>query len=186
MKSSAFAAPILSLAFVAAVSAAVSATPSEKTSQPTPAQLKQMAKDARTPEQYAALAQSYGQLQKSYLEKAAEEKQECDRRGQNVVSIAAKYTRPLNSARNLFEYYSYKATEAGDLAAKYRQLAASTAAHAACLHIQGRDDLELIRHTVDEELAGFDLAILPTLRCNLRTFYDQKRCGEFRVTSLEN
>ena len=131
MKNSVVAASILTLALVAAAAATAYGLPADKTPQPSPAQVKQMAKDARTPEQYAALAQSYGELQKSYLAKAAEEKQEWDRRGQNIVSIAAKYPRPVDSARNLYKYYSYKATEAGVLAAKYSQLAAPAPAPAA-------------------------------------------------------
>lgn len=126
MKSSFLAATVLTLASVIAGSAVASAAPADNTSQPTTAQLKQMAKDAKTPEQYTALAQSYGQVQKSYLAKAAEEKQEWDRRSQNIVSIAAKYPRPVDSARNLYEYYAYKASEAGALATKYSQLAAQT------------------------------------------------------------
>jgi hypothetical protein len=124
MKISLLTASALSLALVTAAATTASATPADKSSQPAPAQLKQMVRDAHTPEQYTALAQSYGQLQKSYLDKAAEEKQEWDRRSQNIVSIAAKYPRPVDSARNLYEYYSNKASEAGALAAKYSQLAA--------------------------------------------------------------
>jgi hypothetical protein len=131
MKNNILAASVLTLALVTAASATALASPADNSSQPTSAQLKQMAKDAHTPEQYTALAQSYGQLQKSYLDKAAEEKQEWDRRSQNVMSIAAKYPRPVDSARNLYEYYSYKASEAGALAAKYSQLAAPSQAPAA-------------------------------------------------------
>jgi hypothetical protein len=101
--------------------------PADNTSQPSSGQLKQMAKDAHTPEQYTALAQSYSQLEKSYLAKAAEEKQEWDRRSQNTMSLYAKYPRPVDSARNLYEYYAYKASEAGALATKYSQLAAPAA-----------------------------------------------------------
>ena len=127
MKNTLVAASVLSLALLTAAVASASAMPADKTSQPTGAQLKQMAKDAHTPEQYSALAQSYGQLEKSYLAKAAEEKQEWDRRSQNIVSIAAKYPRPVDSARNLYQYYAYKASEAGALATKYSQLAAPAA-----------------------------------------------------------
>jgi len=127
MKNSVLAASILSLALVTAAANTASATPADTPSQPSSSQLKQMAKDAHTPEQYTALAQSYSELQKSYLAKAAEEKQEWDRRSQNIMSIAAKYPRPVDSARNLYEYYAYKATEAGALATKYSQLAAPAA-----------------------------------------------------------
>jgi hypothetical protein len=127
MKNSVLAASVLSIALVTAAASTAFAMPADKSSQPSAGQLKQMAKDAHTPEQYNALAQSYSQLQKSYLEKATEEKQEWDRRSQNIVSIAAKYPRPVDSARNLYEYYAYKASEAGALATKYSQLAAPAA-----------------------------------------------------------
>jgi len=127
MKNSVLAASVLSIALVTAAASTAFAMPADKSSQPSAGQLKQMAKDAHTPEQYTALAQSYSQLQKSYLEKATEEKQEWDRRSQNIMSIAAKYPRPVDSARNLYEYYAYKASEAGALASKYSQLAASPA-----------------------------------------------------------
>jgi len=90
----------------------------------TQAQLKQMARDAHTPEQYNALAGYYEKQQSDYLHQATEEKQEWVRRSQNIVSIAAKYPRPVDSARYLYEYYAYKAAEAGQLAAKYSQLSA--------------------------------------------------------------
>jgi alkylhydroperoxidase/carboxymuconolactone decarboxylase family protein YurZ len=124
VKKSLLAASVLTLALAIAASTSASGAPADKTSQPTSGQLKQMTKDAHTPEQYSALAQSYGQLQKAYLDKASEEKQEWDRRSQDIVSIAAKYPRPVDSARYLYEYYTYKATEAGALATKYSQLAA--------------------------------------------------------------
>lgn len=124
MKKSLVAASVLTLALAIAASTSASGTPAEKTTQPTSAQLKQMTRDAHTPEQYTALAQSYSQVQKSYLDMAADEKQEWDRRSQNIMSIAAKYPRPVDSAKYLYQYYTYKAWEAGALAAKYSQLAA--------------------------------------------------------------
>jgi hypothetical protein len=127
MKISLFATSALSLALVTAAAGTASAMPAGESSQPSSGQLKQMAKDAHTPEQYSALAQSYGQLEKSYLAQAAEEKQEWERRSQNTMSIAAKYPRPVDSARNLYQYYAYKASEAGALATKYSQLAAPAA-----------------------------------------------------------
>jgi len=86
-----------------------------------------MARDAHTPEQYATLAQTYGQLQKTYNDKASEEKLEWERRSQITTSLYAKYPKPADSARNLYEYYAYKASEAGALATKYSQLASPAA-----------------------------------------------------------
>jgi hypothetical protein len=88
----------------------------------TKSQLKQLVREAHTPEQYAALATYYETRQGSYVKQAAEEKREWVRRGQNVVSIAAKYPRPVDSAQYLYEYYDQMATESGQMAERYRQL----------------------------------------------------------------
>jgi hypothetical protein len=85
--------------------------------------MKQLAQSAHTPEQYKALASYYNVRQKTYLQKAEEEKQEWVRRSQNITVVAAKYPRPVDSARYLYEYYTSKALEAGYLTAKYEQLA---------------------------------------------------------------
>jgi hypothetical protein len=86
-----------------------------------------MALNAHAPAQYTALASCYGEQRNDLLKKAAEEKQEWERRSQNVMGAAAKYPRPVDSARNLYEYYMYKASEAGTLEARYSRLAAPDA-----------------------------------------------------------
>jgi len=95
----------------------------------THAQLKQIQRDAHTPEQYSALATYYTAQQKSYLEQAAPEKQEWIRRSQFTSSIEAKYPRPVDSARNLYEYYTAKAAEAGAAADKYNRLMAASSSN---------------------------------------------------------
>jgi hypothetical protein len=92
-------------------------------SQITPAQAKSLAKQANTPGQYRALASYYESQQKSYLAKAAEEKQEWARRSTNIVLTAAKYPRPVDSAHYLYDYYSYKAAEAAEFTTRFQQLA---------------------------------------------------------------
>jgi hypothetical protein len=87
-------------------------------------QLKQMMRDAHTPEQFSTLAAYYGAERQTYLQKAAEEKLEWERRSQNVVSVAAKYPRPVDSARYLYEYYMEEAAETGALSAKYGRMLA--------------------------------------------------------------
>jgi hypothetical protein len=83
-----------------------------------------MERDAHTPEQNKALANYYGTKQKDYAQLAAEAKQEWLQRSENAPAVAAaKYPRPVDSARNLFEYYTQKASEAASLSAKYDQLA---------------------------------------------------------------
>jgi hypothetical protein len=89
--------------------------------------LKELALNAHSPAQYAVLASYYGERKTDYLRQAAEEKTEWERRSQNITGVLAKYPRPVDSARNLYEYYMYKASEAGSLEAKYQQLAAPNA-----------------------------------------------------------
>jgi hypothetical protein len=122
MKKSFFAAGILSFALVSLGNAQGAVSSAEDSDHYTQAQLKQMAHDARTQDQYKVLASSYERQQKDYLQQAAEEKQEWERRSQNIVSINAKYPRPVDSAKYLYEYYAYKASEAGALSAKYSHL----------------------------------------------------------------
>ncbi|MGD0732434.1 MAG: hypothetical protein ABR956_14330 [Terracidiphilus sp.] len=128
MKKSLILGSILSFALASAGSAQGAAAPAEDHGNYTQAQLKQMAHEAHTPQQYKELASFYGNQQKSYLEKAGEEKQEWIRRSQITTSIYAKYPRPADSARYLYEYYAAKASEAGSLSAKYSQLAEPTGA----------------------------------------------------------
>jgi hypothetical protein len=125
MKRSLFAACILPLAIAVAVNAQGTATFPETGVHYTQAQLKQLALNAHTHAQYTVLANYYGERQNDYLQKAAEEKQEWVRMSQNIMGVAAKYPRPVDSARNLYNYYMYKASEAGLLEAKFSRLAAT-------------------------------------------------------------
>jgi len=118
-----FAAGILSLALVQIGSAQGAAAFQAETEHVSQTQLKQLARDAHTPEQYKVLAHYYDVKQKGYQKQAAEEKQEWVRRSQITVSLYAKYPKPADSARNLYEYYDAKAAEAGALSAKYSLLA---------------------------------------------------------------
>jgi hypothetical protein len=121
------AAAILSFALVGVVSAQGAISSAENGDHYTKSQLKQLERDAHTPGQYTALAQYYGKQQKDYAQQAAEEKQEWARRSQITTSLYAKYPKPADSARNLYEYYAVKASEAAALSAKYSQLADSSA-----------------------------------------------------------
>ena len=109
----------LVLAF-ATIGVAQGATiPTIEQTQITAKQEKQLAKQAQTPNQLGTLAEFYEKQQKHYLAKAAEERQEWTRRSANVTGPAAKYPRPVDSAHYLCDYYTYKAKQAGELAAKY-------------------------------------------------------------------
>jgi hypothetical protein len=127
MKRSFYAAGILSFALVSVGSALGAIASAEDGEHTTQAQIKQLAQSAHTPDQYKALADYYGSRQKNWAQQAADEKQEWIRRSQITTSLYAKYPKPADSARYLYEYYAYKAAEAGSLSAKYSQLAAPTA-----------------------------------------------------------
>ena len=115
---------ILSFALAGVASAQAPAAAVTNGTHYTKSQLKQLVQDAHTTDQYTALSQYFAAQQKDYAKQAAEEKVEWIRRSQNVMVVAAKYPRPVDSARYLYEYYAYMAAEQGQLAAKYGQLAA--------------------------------------------------------------
>ena len=121
-----------SLFAMCVLSAALSSLGTAQGTQPQPgkdnsysqAELKRLVRDAHTPEQFRELAGYYGKEQQTYLQKAAEEKQEWVRRSQYVMASAAKYPRPVDSAHNLYEYDLSMASQAEKLSLKYSQLAA--------------------------------------------------------------
>ena len=123
MKIILLAACVLSLAFAGAGNAQSADSSQETGAHHTKAQLKRLALDAHAPDQYNALASYFGEQHDKYLQKAAEEKVEWERRSQSIVGIQAKYPRPVDSARNLYEYYMAEAADAGRLEAKYSQMA---------------------------------------------------------------
>jgi hypothetical protein len=118
---------ILLLAFAGVGYAQGTASSPETGAHFTKAQLKQLALNAHAPAQYTVLASYYGEQKANYLQQAAEAKIEWERLNQNIISVAAKYPRPVDSARNLYEYYMYKASKAESLEAKYSRLATQNA-----------------------------------------------------------
>jgi hypothetical protein len=123
MKRSLIAASLLSLALASVGIAQGTASSPETGAQYTQAQVKQLALNAHAPEQYKALASYYGAQRENYMQQAAQAKKEWGQLSQNVTSVAAKYPRPADSARNLYEYYMSKASKAETLEAKYSQMA---------------------------------------------------------------
>jgi len=124
MKRNLFTAWILSLAIPGVASSQGAASSAETGDHHTQGQLKQLARNAHAPEEYKVLASYYAERQRIYMQKAAEEKAEWERRSQNVAGPLAKYPRPVDSARNLYEYYMAEAGDAAKLEAKYSALAA--------------------------------------------------------------
>ncbi len=89
------------------------------------AELQQMIREAHSAQQYQALASYYRSRQRDFEEQAKSEKQEWDRRSQNVSGPAAKYPRPVDSSRNRYEYFTYEAQQMSQQAARYEGLSAS-------------------------------------------------------------
>lgn len=123
MKRSSSAAWILCLALAGAGADPAPASAENGNMQCAPAHLKQLTREAHTKEQYNALANCYEKVERGYLDQAARERQEWARRSRNVTAVAAKYPRPVDAARDLYEYYLSKASEAEKLSYKYSQLA---------------------------------------------------------------
>jgi hypothetical protein len=85
-----------------------------------------LAREAHTPAQYSVLAAFHRQQQESYRKQAADEKIEWERRSLNVTGPLAKSPRPVDSARNLYEYYAERANAEASLATHYQQLEQSS------------------------------------------------------------
>lgn len=91
-------------------------------------QLKQLEREAHTTEQFLALASYYGQQQQVYHQQAKAVFHEWISQWQMSGSHFAKYPTPADSARNRYEDYVAKASEAGALFEKYSELAEPTPA----------------------------------------------------------
>jgi len=112
---------IISFALMSGASAQEAAASKQNGERYTAAQLKQLVHSAHTSEQYQVLANYYAERERNFLQQAAQEKIEWQRRSQNLTGILAKYPRPADSAKYMYESYVYRASEAGSLSAKYRQ-----------------------------------------------------------------
>jgi hypothetical protein len=87
--------------------------------------LKQKAKEAQTPEQLRQLAFDYRREAASFRNDAEQENQELARRIQQAGGRTYKYPSPVDSARNLYQYYLAKADEMGNKAVLAEGQAAS-------------------------------------------------------------
>lgn len=113
---------ILALAAGSAAARAESSTPVKYSN----SELKQMEKEAHTPEQYHALAAYFRSRQQNLEQQAQAEKAEWEQLSQNVSSHAAKYPRPSDAAKNYYDYLSQEAQQMSEQAAHFESLAAST------------------------------------------------------------
>jgi hypothetical protein len=118
---------IITTAFVFLAAAGIAENTTQGSAHESPhytrTEIKQLRRDAHTVPQYQVLSDYFRQQRQTFQEQAEAEKREWDRRNQNIVGSAAKYPRPVDSARNLYEYYSYEASKSAVLAAQYQQLA---------------------------------------------------------------
>ena len=88
------------------------------------AELHKLVSEAHTADQYRALAEYFRAQESRYQQLAHTEKTEWSLRAQNVTSNAAKYPRPVDSSRNRYEYFIYKAGQMNQQAMHYEHLAA--------------------------------------------------------------
>jgi hypothetical protein len=117
---------MLALAFASVGAAQGQASSPQAGAPANQAELKQLERTAHEPEQFRALASYYNDRKVTYLQKAHDAKNEWERRSEGVTSSFAKYPRPMDSSRNLYESYMAKAKKAGDLQTKYERLAQPT------------------------------------------------------------
>lgn len=93
----------------------------------TSAQIKKMAREAHTVEQYTVLANYYAAQQRMYKCKAVEQMHLWRERAEMVTPLSEKWPRPVDSARSLHDYYEYKGAQSAALFAIYDRLADAAA-----------------------------------------------------------
>ena len=90
-----------------------------------PAEIKQLVKDAHTQTQYEALTSYYKAQQQTFNAHAQDEWSEYVRRSQLTSGPMQKYPRPVDSSKNRYEYFSYEAAQMADRAAYFEKLSSS-------------------------------------------------------------
>jgi len=106
---------ILTVALSAGVVPAAAATAPSDQPEYTGAQIRKMVHEAHTVQQYTVLADYYKTRQRMFQRKAAEAMGLWAQRNAVISPVYEKWPRPVDSARNLHDYYE---TMAGDSAAK--------------------------------------------------------------------
>ena len=91
----------------------------------TRAQARTLARNAKTPAEYLTLRDYYAHVAQTESLKAAEEKQEWDRRAANPTVYARKYPSPVDSAHYLYDSYTESARVAAAEAKHFDELALS-------------------------------------------------------------
>lgn len=86
-------------------------------------ELKQLIRDAHTPEEYRAIASYYRSKEVTFRNKAAAAQAEWDRRQAVGAGAGRKFPASADSARSLYEYYTDEANEMAERAASYEERA---------------------------------------------------------------
>jgi hypothetical protein len=89
-------------------------------------ELHRMMQEAHTEQQYRVLAGYFRSRQQAFEQQAKSEKQGWIRQGQIVTGPPAKYPRPVDSSRNRYEYFAYRAGQMGEQADHYESRSAKT------------------------------------------------------------
>ncbi len=114
---------VVSVACATAASAQEAASQSNSQPRYTQRQLRQMIRDAHTPDQYTAIANYYAGLQQEYLRKAEKEKKEWEEMSRENTWMGAKAPRPVDFKRDAYRMDEENATRAQSASAKYSHLA---------------------------------------------------------------
>lgn len=115
----------IGIVMCALTAGAVSTSQKHLTEQPkyTNSQIKTMVRDAHTAEQYTVLANYYWTQELLYKRRAVEQMHLWRERAEMVTPLGEKWPRPVDSARNLHDYYEYRAAQSAALFSKYDQIA---------------------------------------------------------------
>ena len=120
----------IGIAMYALTAGAIGTSQKDLTEQPkyTSSQIKTMARDAHTAVQYTVLANYYWTQELLYKRKAVEQMHLWRERAEMVTPLGEKWPRPVDSARNLHDYYEYRAAQSAALFSKYDRIADTIAA----------------------------------------------------------
>lgn len=89
----------------------------------TNAEIRQLARHAHTPQQFAVLADYYQTRRRMYQRMAAREMNLWAERNAVMTPLSEKWPRPVDAARNLYEYYRQMADQSAALVERYNKLA---------------------------------------------------------------
>ena len=89
----------------------------------TPTQIRKMAREARTVQQFTVLADYYQTQRRIYQRKAGEEMHLWAERSAQITPLSEKWPRPVDSSRNRYEYFEQMADESAALVEHYNKLA---------------------------------------------------------------